>query len=384
MTPTHKKIGVAATSVIIALGACELILRMVRGPVERERGHTAFFVEDSDLGWRFRPNYSGNYLYWPEVDSWPSINSFGYRCKAWNDPEPGIDRDLIVFLGDSFTSNLAVPDAEVFTRRVEDILGPGFDVKNYGVNGYGQVQELIVLRELLEQSSPEVVIVNIYLRNDFDDNSGHLDWIRGYRRPSCSIDSQTGDLKIEPPSLRPLQRPTVEAGAIRRYIHRLSRQSQVLDLIRQVYRRYAYPEALSQPPEFRYCAVPIAASDLARINLTHKLIVAMRDVCKSKGADFGVVISPSAWQVDDHKWGSLVADAKSVGIELDRKAPQRLLREFCQRQGIPSLDLTAPLMDLAESGESLFNRYEWHWSRKGNDLIGGIVARWIASNYALK
>ena len=53
---------------------------------------------------------------------------------------------------------------------------PDTTVLNFGVNGYGQTQELLLLRELLATATPQLIIQVIYLRNDFADNL-NSDWL---------------------------------------------------------------------------------------------------------------------------------------------------------------------------------------------------------------
>jgi hypothetical protein len=87
--------------------------------------------------------------------------------------DPAVRR--IMFVGDSFVSNLAVKDDEVFTELMERAL-PRTAVLNFGVNGFGPVQEYLLLQRWLDQVRPALVVVMIYVRNDFQDNVAD-DWM---------------------------------------------------------------------------------------------------------------------------------------------------------------------------------------------------------------
>jgi hypothetical protein len=87
-------------------------------------------------------------------------------------------------LGDSFVSNVEVGADQVFTRVMEQRLADT-EVLNFGVNGYGQVQEYLLLERWFDRVRPDVVVVVIYLRNDFEDN---VDEKWTYARPFVSLE----------------------------------------------------------------------------------------------------------------------------------------------------------------------------------------------------
>lgn len=148
------------------------------------------FDYDPDLGWRFMPNHSGSIVYSGEARHYITTNAWGFRD---NPPPAGHIRRILV-LGDSFVINVSVRDNEVFTEVMERAL-KGTAVLNFGVNGYGQVQEYLLLQQWLDKVNPHLVILLIYIRNDFQDNMG-AEWL--YPRPFASWDGQHASLKIHP------------------------------------------------------------------------------------------------------------------------------------------------------------------------------------------
>ena len=116
----------------------------------------------------------------------------GFRDHA---PSANKKRKLLV-LGDSFVSNISVKDNEVFTEIMEDQLKK-YDVLNFGVSGYGQVQEYLLLQQLIKTIKPDIVLLIIYVQNDFTDNIGPY-W--GYSRPYASLEGEDSILVIHPQS----------------------------------------------------------------------------------------------------------------------------------------------------------------------------------------
>ena len=122
-------------------------------------------------------------------------NSLGFR----DNPLP-LDEDKkrkILVIGDSFVSNISVKDNEVFTEIIERQL-KNTAVLNFGVPGYGQVQEYLLLKEWFCKINPDLVIVVVFIRNDFEDNVGRH-WFHN-PRPTASWSKEDSFLKINPPS----------------------------------------------------------------------------------------------------------------------------------------------------------------------------------------
>ena len=191
----RKEIALAIFSFIFSILVVETLL-MLFHPQMHE--HDKMFDFDPYLGWRFVPNNRGSIVYGGEARHYIKINSLGFR----DNPPPQDSNDetrKILVLGDSFVTNISVRDDDVFTEVMEQQL-KNTSVLNFGVNGYGQTQELL-LTKWLDKVNPNLVVLVIYVRNDFSDNlGGH--W--RYPRPIALLDKEDSKLMVMlPPPRKP-------------------------------------------------------------------------------------------------------------------------------------------------------------------------------------
>ena len=150
------------------------------------------FEYDAVLGWKFIPSKTGAILYGKEANHNIRTNELGFRGGSL--PFDSDEQKKILVLGDSFVSNLAVKEHEVFTEIIEDKL-ENTVVLNAGVNGYSQVQQYLLLKQIYEKFKPDLILSMIYLRNDFHENLGGF-WL--YPRPTVSWSSDESEFKIIP------------------------------------------------------------------------------------------------------------------------------------------------------------------------------------------
>lgn len=142
--------------------------------VERELGEP-----DDQTAYRFRPNRE--ILNIREQRARVQTNAHGMRDfeRSRNKPD-GIYR--IALLGDSFTEALQVSADDMFSYRTELLLNQDngkqtFEVLNFGMSGFGPLQQLILYRSKAHQFSPQMVVY-IVGASDFtntelsDDTSG--------------------------------------------------------------------------------------------------------------------------------------------------------------------------------------------------------------------
>ena len=174
-------------SIGVGIVVSEFLLRIFLPQVS---SHDKMFEYDPWLGWKFIANAKGEITYPGGVRNFVEINAMGFRDHA---PSPDKEKKLMV-LGDSFVSNISVKDNEVFTEIMEDELSE-YDVLNFGVNGYGQVQEYLLAEQWIRNIKPEIIILMLYVQNDFTDNVGAY-W--SYSRPYASLESKDSVLVIHP------------------------------------------------------------------------------------------------------------------------------------------------------------------------------------------
>ena len=120
--------------------ALELGLRVAARLLHRERG----IVFDAELGWRMVPGVEKVGPFWSGTRP-TLVNSRGWRDEELElERAPG--RVRMVVVGDSYTFGVGVDPEQRFTEQLE-LLSPGLDVVNLGMNAVGPDQELLYLEQ---------------------------------------------------------------------------------------------------------------------------------------------------------------------------------------------------------------------------------------------
>jgi hypothetical protein len=96
-----------------------------------------------------------------------ATNELGFRDRPIGPKQPGEFR--IVVLGDSFTVSAGVDFGDIYTARLEKLLGAR--VVNLAVGGYNIVQYALVLQEVGLALEPDLVIVALFPDNDFSNET---------------------------------------------------------------------------------------------------------------------------------------------------------------------------------------------------------------------
>lgn len=173
MSSTAKKLAIMFISALISLLIGELALRVAG---MKFTGLT--FTNDPVLGWGLRPGASA----W-ETDegmAWTCINSHGFRDRERTlSKPPGVFR--IAVIGDSLTEARQVAMDKTYTavaerelNRIHCLGEREVEVMNFGVEGYGTGQELLLLRNRVWHFNPDWVVLQVYAANDLFNNCRSL------------------------------------------------------------------------------------------------------------------------------------------------------------------------------------------------------------------
>ena len=169
-----------ACLVLLEAGLRWVTLGSLRGP--QYAYYLQMFAPHPTRGWALKPD-SEAWLRTPDYSVLHATNSRGFRDveHAFEKP-PGTYR--VVVLGDSFIEGGQVDLEQSFTRVLEaelaDALGRPVEVINLGTSGYGQVQELVVLREEGLRYDPDLVLVAFFPENDLTNNHPELERYMGW------------------------------------------------------------------------------------------------------------------------------------------------------------------------------------------------------------
>ena len=124
---------------------------------------------DARLGWHHVPKTRAHWT--EEGDGHVRINTLGFR-----DAERSVRKESGVFriavFGDSTTEALQVDLEQTFCQLLEKRLnqrGIRAEVLNFGVSGYGSLQEYLLYSERGREFNPDLVLQAIFLDNDVAD-----------------------------------------------------------------------------------------------------------------------------------------------------------------------------------------------------------------------
>jgi lysophospholipase L1-like esterase len=161
-----RNIALALLSLVLALTACEVLLRVFGSGV---LPRPDLYLDDPIVGKRMRPGWSGD-----EFQAPVTINSKGLRNPEIPYEKPaGTYR--VLALGDSWTFGFRMKEPDAYPRQLERLLAASatargdtrrIEVINAGVVGYSTDQEAAYLKSEGWKYSPDLVLVNFYPVND--------------------------------------------------------------------------------------------------------------------------------------------------------------------------------------------------------------------------
>ncbi|MEX0291390.1 MAG: hypothetical protein AB3N14_19960, partial [Flavobacteriaceae bacterium] len=357
-------------STIVTLCFCEVIIRMFYPQITE---HDKMFTYDNELGWKFISNKKGIIIYPGEAYHYIRTNEEGFREGPF--PNNTDSTKKIMVLGDSFVSNVSVRDEEVFTEVLETLL-PDYAVLNFGVNAYGQVQEYILQQKWVPLLKPDILVVMIYLKNDFTDNTGEKDWL--YSRPYASL-TENGVLRLNPAKDHSI-RPSPKKGLLNKsHLYQF-----VITRTRNI--RAKYSESNDQgrlkrfrAPELSFCRREPTAEVKEKFVIMKKLLMKISNHAKDNNVPIVFALAPSIVQVENDLWKQWVLDKTEEDEKYDRAIPNKILMDFAAEKGLNMLDLLPVLHSETKKGKKLYNPIEQHWTAEGNRVVAHKIMEYLKS-----
>lgn len=159
---------------IVLFGTLVTLFLILEG-VLRLAGRTSdnFLKQDAVLGWVHMPDKKG-WSVTREYRVLVEINQFGLVG-----PETTLEKPAgtfrIAFVGDSLTEAFQVNPEASFSRLVErrlnDLAGDKkIETLNFGVTSYGTIKELYILENEVLKFKPDLVVLGLFIGNDFANN----------------------------------------------------------------------------------------------------------------------------------------------------------------------------------------------------------------------
>ena len=351
---------------------------------------TGFHTSDPNLGWKLKPGASGEWT--GEGASFVQVNSEGLRDREHTKAKPPNTLRVAV-LGDSFTEAIQVPVEQTFWSKLERKLGncqavkgrKNVEVINFGVQGYGTAQELIMLRKKVWDYSPDIVILAFFIGNDVINNSPKLEYDR--YRPFFAYDASGNlvpDMSFR--NLAPIDRNEKAVSFVDRMPSWLVNNSRILQVIKKVDLDRKKGE-LSE--DFTNLSTqnlkePQDAAWQEAWRVTEGLIVTMRNEVVQKNADFLVVTIGDPIQVRPEP-----EKRKSFMIKnniQDLFYAERRLEKLGAREGFRVLNLSEQFQGYTDKYQVCAHGFEnyvpcgGHWNELGHRLASILINRNLCQN----
>ena len=312
---------------LLALVGLELAIRM---EYIGKRYGTQRLV--SPLGWESKPLED-------RIVTDPIFGTIRYTTdergfRAFGDPSTS--RTKIFFLGDSFTPGMTVNDGEQFYHRIAQ-MRDDVEVFAYGVGGYSNLQEYMVLDRWFDEIKPDIVIFQMS-PNDLMNNSWELE-------SRSAFNSMT-------------TRPYWEDGRI---VERFPSQNPLIRHSRFV--RYA-----AERVGF------LGAENEAMVeNTIDRQVEEQRELWDDAVETTVELLRMSKERAQDAKFAAFEATPVSPVGEI--------FPELIPRAGVAHLDgIPAALAAVEATGEKIdFSPQNIHWNQRGNQVAAEHILAWLVA-----
>ncbi|MFM9847911.1 MAG: SGNH/GDSL hydrolase family protein [Hyphomicrobiaceae bacterium] len=372
---------------VLGLIVCEVTLRVAG------ISYPIFDTWDYDRAIALRPHKKGWYR--NEGAAHLEINGLGYRDRD-HPQKKNRDELRIAFIGDSFTEARQVEIDKTFWRLIENSklltdAHPGYKVitLNFGIGGYGTVQEYITLKRDVLHLDPDLVVLMLFMGNDFINNSPKLSRV-AYDDFRPFYELKSGNLQADN-SFRNLTLTNVR----KRFLLEASHHLRLLELVNQVRRVFAASRVedapRNEPIDFDgmpgifsgHFVPPKSEAWQMAWNLTEAVLEkAVADVRQS-GAEFLLVAIPTPMQVHPEPKEARAIQTQA-GLE-DLLYPDRRLAAHAQRFGYAFLSLTEPFIDEVATTGTYLHGFEnhlgiGHWNENGHAIAARAILASIIKN----
>jgi hypothetical protein len=360
-------ICLALGEVILALVAPQQTVSVVR------RDAPCIFRESEFLPYELLPNANSAHVT-PEFSVPLSINSLG--CRG-----PEIKRDKgeqlrILVLGDSFTFGHGVAGDETYAAVLErklscsgmgcpvEVINAGYACCNYPDTYY------LYLKRVGLALEPDVVIVGFFLGNDIDRQGlSFHEW--------AEVDSTGLPERIVGTAAH------VEDGF---WISNCQAARHRLPVVKDSHLAQAVAVALSRlragsrDPVYNELIYRREYADRTKgaVARVQRMFAAMKDLTDESGSELVVLEIPAYEQV----FPRLVFGDGGAPAGLDLGRPQSEFNEFFSQNGILFLD-ALPGLRSCPDGECLYYDLDHHWTARGHEVAGELLAEWLLSTDVL-
>ncbi len=333
-------------SLLLTMAVMEAALRLIWPQIFLPHP-PGMYSPDDDIGYVLTPGFEGEFRE-PEFLVSVRINEAGLRGKALRALQKNSVR--LLCLGDSLTWGWGTNDDEAYPALLERLLQsryPLLDVQvlNAGVSGYGTDEELGLLKKRGTHLKPNLVIVQFFPGNDFDDNRLPANRSTEIRDGMLYEVLQPGEQK------RPIWL---------RVVNWLKRKSHLAYLVSERVGYLVMRAGLSPQLERLSSGEYFTEDDGRRAT---DLLVEISRVAERLGAKTLFVFAPDKLQLLSRAMNPLRAAT--------------VVQVAALEAGVPWVDLTPELVRRGDFDEIYFVE-DGHWTPKGHEQVAQVLTERIS------
>jgi len=346
---------------------------------------------DPVLGWLHQP---GTYLVKPPHSFSKHviyINKHGLRNRdIASNQEAGTRRLLI--LGDSFTFGKAVPDRDLFSTKLEQTLNQNlatkYEVINTGVEGYGNAQQLLLMRKFCDDNIFADIYLLMVFTNDILDNLRltHNELDVNLAQPGFVLDS-SGKMELKYLPKRDF-RTAVSTKRKRKNIRLAETLKIKIESFLQTKPALA---TLLNDLDFnvKFSHLPGLLNSWYQEDILEVGIPLMKEIMKQirneahkRNSKLLVTLIPSPLQIYQDTYGLILKETFPASQRVDSllndiTRPQRTVKMICDDLALPCLDLYPILLE--NNDRELFIPREGHFNTDAHTIVASSLARFITA-----
>ncbi|HET7290707.1 MAG TPA: SGNH/GDSL hydrolase family protein [Thermodesulfobacteriota bacterium] len=298
-------------------------------------------------------------------------NNMGFRGRDIGEKKPGTYR--IVMLGDSFTMGEGVPDGSTFPLLVEEYLnaagGRKYEVVNLGVEGYAPVLEYSLLKRMIGDLKPDMVVLNFDMSDMLNEYAYRKDAVLDESGDVVSVDGF--------PEYERTRENTKDRALrwIRNHLFITGILYETLNM-RTLNRQAADPaninvntgvERGSRMLLLHTLEAPQLKETAEMYSMIEDSILRAKKLCDLHGCTFILSVYPWGHQVSDTEW----VPGRNLYMTSGERISDRTVDElgtFAGRNGIDFFN-AFPSFRRYSGGERLYFMHDMHWTPAGQKLM---------------
>jgi hypothetical protein len=346
------RLALLIAAIVFSLALFEILIRLfvpnriASAGIERD-----YFCQfDSTLGWAPISNLTARH----QRDGFSVLvhqNAWGLRASDSIQPSRRSNQPRILVLGDSYVWGYGVEQSQMMTAP--EVHRSSAELINFGVSGYGTDQEYLFYSRLGTKFDVDEVVLVFTPYNDVEENLSSEQY--DHYKPFFVMENGKLILHTE----------QIEPSRLRTFVNGLRFHSRVINIFDEAIRnlrnriKLRRIQGVAQPADRPHGEKDITVRDRDGVNLTLRIISALRDTVTSRGARFSVVFVPYKPNVQQN---------------LPHNHPLvPLLAHGLAELGVTYYEPYDLFVEANQRGASLFNPADNHFSPEGNALFARVL-----------